>query len=435
VEGLTSYKNSGSYLSIVEYFTGYRIIVPLVHSTAQEIAQIIERQIISTFGPPLLMISDGGTNLLKSKKVKELLTFYGIQDHITTPYHPASHGRIEVSHQAITNLLKMSSDSLKKPWFELCAFVQLALNCRPSSILGGKTPMYFMFGTENSYRRRKNLKLSDIPNVKEQEEIWKLHDRACKEVLRSYNALRNHKYEKLGGKMVYYNPGDFVWAKNFVPAPKMKMRTRYLTEPLEVLKDYGKAILAKNHLGIIYKLHKDNVKRYNAENIELYLALPLKTRIKLGAHFNEKDLQDYYNLVNTELDEPILSGTPEKIDESDQTAIDSGSDPIKEIDEEGSDDDEELDVADESDELLPSSEKTNPIISKPNNPLEPLIRIFRPKPEKNGPKNPKKPDQPLHMRLRNRVKETLKEIKSPFRKKMPKAKRVRFDEDVQVQYV
>ena len=381
------------------------------------------------------MISDGGTNLLKSKKVKELLTFYGIQDHITTPYHPASHGRIEVSHQAITNLLKMSSDSLKKPWFELCAFVQLALNCRPSSILGGKTPMYFMFGTENSYRRRKNLKLSDIPNVKEQEEIWKLHDKACKEVLRSYNALRNHKYEKLGGKMVYYNPGDFVWAKNFVPAPKMKMRTRYLTEPLEVLKDYGKAILAKNHLGIIYKLHKDNVKRYNAENIELYLALPLKTRIKLGAHFNEKDLQDYYNLVNTELDEPILSGTPEKIDESDQTAINSESDPIKEIDEEGSDDDEELDVADESDELLPSSEKTNPIISKPNNPLEPLIRIFRPKPEKTGPKNPKKPDQPLHMRLRNRVKETLKEIKSPFRKKMPKAKRVRFDEDVQVQYV
>jgi len=428
VEGMTSYKNSGSYLSIVEYFTGYRTIVPLVHSTAREVAQIIERQIIATFGPPLLMISDGGTNLLKSKVVKELLTFYGIQDHITTPYHPASHGRIEVSHQAVTNLLKMSSDQLKKPWFELCAFVQLALNCRPSTTLGGKTPMYFMFGTDNSYRRRKNLKLSDIPDIKEQEQIWKLHDKACKDILRQYNVIRNHNNEKLGGKMIIYKPGDYVWAKNFVPAPKMKMRTRYLTEPLEVLKDYGRAILAKNHLGIIYKLHKDNVKKYNAENIELYLALPLKTRVKLGAHFNEKDLQSYYNLVNTELDEPISTDKQNEIDVSVQ--IDKES----EVNNLTDDDESDEDIEDESDELLPTSEQKSDKSNK--NPLEPLIRILNPPSEKTVPKNPKKPDQPLHMRLRNRIKETFKEtFKAPFKKKAPTFKKVRFDEEVKVHHI
>ncbi len=106
VEGMSTYRNSGSYLSIVEYYTGYRIIVPLKYSTAAEVAKIIEKDIISTFGPPLLMISDGGSNLLRSAQVKKLLNFYGVQSHITSPYHPASHGRIEISHASITTLLK-----------------------------------------------------------------------------------------------------------------------------------------------------------------------------------------------------------------------------------------------------------------------------------------------------------------------------------------
>jgi hypothetical protein len=336
------------------------------------------------------MISDGGTNLLKSKKVKELLQFYGIQDHITTPYHPQSHGRIEVSHQAITNLLKMSSDQLGKPWFELCYFVQLALNCRPSTTLGGKTPMYFMFGTDNSYRRRKNIKLSDIPDHKELEEIWRLHDKACKNILREYNIKRNINNEKMGGRMVNYKPGDYVWAKNFVPAPKMKMRTRYLTEPLEVLKDYGRTILAKNHLGIVYKLHKDNVKKYEAENIELYLALPLKIRVKLGAKFNEKDLHNYYNLVNSEKDEPILSDP--KLESENIDPVPNNENLNKtEIDQNIDDD-----YDDDDDIMLPSSEHTRKV------PLEPFVKIIDPNPAIIVPRKPKVPDQPLHMNLRSR---------------------------------
>jgi len=213
VEGMSTYRNSGSYLSIVEYYTGYRIIVPLKYSTAAEVAKIIEKDIISTFGPPLLMISDGGSNLLRSAQVKKLLNFYGVQSHITSPYHPASHGRIEISHASITTLLKISSESLKKPWFELCPFVQLALNCRPSTTLGGKSPMYFMFGTENEYRRRKKFTIKDFPDLNEQKEIWQMHDKACRQILREYNALRNKLNAKMGGKMITYKPGDTNFTK------------------------------------------------------------------------------------------------------------------------------------------------------------------------------------------------------------------------------
>ena len=377
VEGFPSYKNTGSYLSIVEYYSGYRIIVPLKNSTSKEIAKIIEKDIISTFGPPMLMISDNGTNLLKSKNVKKLCNFYGIQTHLTSPYHPSSHGRIEVSHQSITTLLKISSDTLGKPWFELCPFVQIALNSRPSTTLGGLTPMYFMFGTNLDYRRKKNIKLSDIPDIKEQKLIWDLHDKACKDILKEYNLLRNKLNIKKGGKMVNYEKGDFVWARNFTKAPKMKMQSKYLSEPMEVLKDFGHAILVKNYYGIVIKLHKNNVKLYPPQNLELYQALPFKTKLQLGAKFNEKDLQNYFNDLTKE-EEEIVSKEIENLD-----IFTPQSNNPETVDPFFDDEDSDLDSQDEQ-----PNEETPFLI---NNNIT------------GGKKYPKLPDQPLHMNLRKKV--------------------------------
>jgi hypothetical protein len=332
------------------------------------------------------MISDGGSNLLKSKQVQKVLNFYGIEDHITMPYHPASHGRIEISHASITTLLKMSSDSLNKPWFELCPFVQLALNCRPSTTLGGKTPMYFMFGTEHEYRRRKNFKLSDFPDPDELKEIWEMHDKACRLILREYNEIRNRLNVKVGGKMVNYEKGSFVWAKNFTKIPKMKMKTKYLTEPLEVVKDFGHAILAKNYAGIILKLHKDNVKRYTPENLELYNALPYKTKMRLGGKFNSKDLQNYFNEINKEETLPAI--TDKNLD---QLPFDDFQVPQIIVTNEN--DDVNLDEEDDDDEAPPQlpSTRVDP------NPLTPN----QPEPQQPS-SNPRIPDQPLHMSLRPR---------------------------------
>ena len=142
IDGFPKHRNSGSILSIIEYYSGYRIITPLKNTHSSEIARIIEKEIIATFGPPKLMITDGGSNLLRSKNLKKLTHFYGIQSYVTSPYHPVSHGRIEVSHRAITMLIKIAGEQLQRPWFDICSFVQIALNSRPSSTLGGHSPMY-----------------------------------------------------------------------------------------------------------------------------------------------------------------------------------------------------------------------------------------------------------------------------------------------------
>jgi hypothetical protein len=300
IDGFPKHRNSGSILSMVEYYSGYRIIVPLNVTHSSEIARIVEREIIATFGPPKLMITDGGTNLLRSKNFKKLTHFYGIQSYVTSPYHPASHGRIEVSHRAIITLIRIAGEHLQRPWFDICAFVQIALNSRPSTTLGGRSPMYFMFGIEPTHRLRDNIKLSDIPDIKEQEKIWKDLDKTNKIILREYNQLRNKLNQRIGGKMVTYEKGEFVWAKNYVKSPKQKIQSRYLIEPLEVVKDFGYALLAKNHLGVVLKLHKNNVKRYYPRDLELYNALPLRLKIKLGSKFDQKDLHKFYDELQKE---------------------------------------------------------------------------------------------------------------------------------------
>jgi len=289
VEGMPMFNRSDSFLSLVEYYSGFRIITPLKYKTSAEVAGIIEAKVIAIFGPPKLIISDGGPNLLKSKHIKKLCHRYGIQTHVTSPFHPASHGRIEVSHQAIITLLKIARETWNESWYSLCSFVQLALNSRPSQTLGGHSPMYFMFGHEPSIRLKNNVRERDIPDIKEQEQVWKIMDEANKKILEEYNIQRNKLNEKKGGKLVNYEKGEFIWAKNFVKSPKKKVQSRYLTEPLEVIKDFGYAVLAKNHLGIITKLHKNNIKKYNPRNLELYNALPLKFKLKLTSKFDSKE--------------------------------------------------------------------------------------------------------------------------------------------------
>jgi len=380
VEGLPKYKNSGSFLSMVEYYSGYRIITPLKYSTSAEVARIIEKEIIATFGPPKLLISDGGSNLLRSKNVKKITNFYGIETKITSPYHPASHGRIEVSHQSIVILLNIVSESLSRPWFDLCSFVQIALNSRASTTLAGKTPMYFMFGVEPNYRLRDNLDERDIPDLKEQKLIWEAHDEANKLILKKYNEIRNKNNEKIGGKMVEYNKGDFVWVRNFNKGPKLKIQPRFMTEPFEVIKDFGHAVLLRNHLGIITQMHKNNVRKYHSRNLELYNSLPLKTKIKLGSQFNLKELHKFFDDLNKQEDELIIR------DDSPDENVDKLT-PTNKIN--GEVNDSESDDDSETEEMVVD---INDYVDNKSSPLT----------NRDIKQATKLPDLPFHMKLRER---------------------------------
>ena len=175
--------------------------------------------------------------------------------------------------------------------------------------------------------------------------------------------------------MVNYEKGEYIWAKSFIKSPKKKVQSRYLTEPLEVIKDFGYAILVKNHLGIVTKLHKNNVKKYTPRNLELYNALPFKFKLKLGSNFDSKELNKYFDELQKEEPEKI-----ELLEPKTDPKAKNISDPATKT----SDDEVDTD-SDEEDKLEKS--KGDPYETKAPNDLQTKAR---------------QPNVPFHMNLRDR---------------------------------
>jgi len=220
----------------------------------------------------------------------------------------------------------------------------------------------------------------DIPDLKEQKLIWEAHDEANKLILKKYNEIRNKNNEKIGGKMVEYNKGDFVWVRNFNKGPKLKIQPRFMTEPFEVIKDFGHAVLLRNHLGIITQMHKNNVRKYHSRNLELYNSLPLKTKIKLGSQFNLKELHKFFDDLNKQEDELIIrdDNPDENVDKLTPTNKTNG-----EVNDSESDDDSETEemVVDVNDYV---DNKSSPLTNR------------------DIKRATKLPDLPFHMKLRER---------------------------------
>ncbi len=166
--------------------------------------------------------------------------------------------------------------------------------------------------------------------------------------------------------MIMYEKGEFVWAKNYVKSPKQKIQSRYLIEPLEVVKDFGYALLAKNHLGVVLKLHKNNVKRYYPRDLELYNTLPLRLKIKLGSKFDQKDLHKFYDELQKEEGELSELHSVDATPEVQPTSVNRGQVP----------DDEKDDIADSD------SESESVILDTSN--------------------QPESDELPFHMKLRKR---------------------------------
>ena len=145
-----------------------------------------------------------------------------------------------------------------------------------------------------------------------------------------------------------------------------------MTEPFEVIKDFGYAVLLKNYLGIVTQMHKNNVKKYHPRNLELYNALPFKIKLKLGSKFDQKELNKFFDELNRQEDELI---TKEVVVNNEETL----KDPINEVDSESDNDSETEEIINE----IPSEPKS---VNAKNT-------------EKT---NVKLPNLPFHMKLRDR---------------------------------
>ncbi|KAH9658411.1 Endonuclease [Citrus sinensis] len=75
----------------------------------------LKSNIVSRFGFPRAIISDGGAHFC-NKAFKALLTKYSITHKVVTPYHPQTSGQVEISNREIKHILEKTVRPDRKDW-------------------------------------------------------------------------------------------------------------------------------------------------------------------------------------------------------------------------------------------------------------------------------------------------------------------------------
>ncbi|KAK9195455.1 hypothetical protein WN943_003576 [Citrus x changshan-huyou] len=92
-------------LVAVDYVSKWVEAIPYRTNDHKVVIGFLKSNIVSRFGFPRAIISDGGAHFC-NKSFKALLTKYSITHKVATPYHPQTSGQVEISNREIKHILE-----------------------------------------------------------------------------------------------------------------------------------------------------------------------------------------------------------------------------------------------------------------------------------------------------------------------------------------
>ena len=128
-------KGSDSILTVTDQ--GHTKAVILVscreNMGAEAVTNLFKERVFPYMGIPTKLISDWDTRFTSSW-FKELCCTIGIDQNMSTAYHPQTDGQSERTNQTMEGLLQIFCNHQVDNWAEWLAVVQYIINSRPSSI-------------------------------------------------------------------------------------------------------------------------------------------------------------------------------------------------------------------------------------------------------------------------------------------------------------
>ncbi len=182
-------------LVFVDNFSRWVELFPMWNASAQTIAAIFQREVLTRWGVPDFILSDRGTQFL-SAIFKEVCGKLGVTQKLTTTYHPQANMTERVNRTLKYMIAAYVEDNHKK-WDQYLAELRLAVNSAIQETIG-MTPAELHLGRKlqgpmDKLLRGKNL-TPDLPSddvvnhlsqfLLKAKECCK---RAQKRQLRSYN--------------------------------------------------------------------------------------------------------------------------------------------------------------------------------------------------------------------------------------------------------
>ena len=116
----------------VDCFSKYTILVTSSNHTANTVSEALMRHVIPYFGTPRRLLSDRGREFISAIWTK-LLHSLGIQQVLTSPYHPEGNAINERSHRTLNNMLltRLLEGPSAKAWVDKVPGIMLTLNSMP----------------------------------------------------------------------------------------------------------------------------------------------------------------------------------------------------------------------------------------------------------------------------------------------------------------
>jgi len=102
-------------LVVVDYVSKWIEAIPSRNNDHKTVIKFLKEIILSRFGIPRAMISDGGTHFC-NKPFESLMKKYGITHKVATPYHPQTSGQVELANREIKQILEKTVNPNRKDW-------------------------------------------------------------------------------------------------------------------------------------------------------------------------------------------------------------------------------------------------------------------------------------------------------------------------------
>jgi len=102
-------------LVVVDNVSKWIEAIPSRNNDHKTVIKFLKENILSRFGIPRAMISDGGTHFC-NKPFESLMKKYEITHKVATPYHPQTSGQVELANREIKQILEKIVNPNRKDW-------------------------------------------------------------------------------------------------------------------------------------------------------------------------------------------------------------------------------------------------------------------------------------------------------------------------------